>query len=261
MRLGLSVLAVPTAAALAEPYTLDVTRHAVPTPNLPPALDGLRVAHLTDLHHGPVTPERTLRDAVSKTLALDPDLIVLTGDYVDRHLRDAAPLARLLAPLKPRLGVWACLGNHDYQTSGDAVAAALESEGIRVLRNDAAEVAPGLWVAGVEDRLEGLPSIAPFSSRIPASAACLFLVHEPPGVDLVEDRAWIALSGHTHGGQVRLAGRALHLPPGMKGFPLASGWGTFGRARLFISRGIGNTGFPVRFDCAPELALHTLSPA
>ena len=262
LRIGGSLLIVPAGAALAEPYSLDVTRHDVPAPGLPAALTGLRVAHLTDLHYGRTTPVSILKETVRRTSLLAPDLIVLTGDYVTGSWKHAEPLAKLLAGLKPRLGMWACLGNHDYVTSSFRVVRALEEVGgVRVLRNDAAEVAPGLWVVGVEDHLRGVPSLAPFASRIPENAACLFLVHEPPGVAMVEDRPWVALSGHTHGGQVRLGGRALHLPPGMKGFPLSAGWGTFGKARLFVSRGIGNPGLPVRLNCAPELALHTLRPA
>ena len=262
LRIGGSLLAVPTGVALAEPYSLDVTRHDVPTPNLPAALTGLRVAHLTDLHYGRTTPVSILEETVRQANRLAPDLVVMTGDYVDKEWQHAEPLARILARLTPRLGVWACLGNHDYWTSADRVAASLEKiAGVRVLRNAAAEVAPGLWVAGVEDHLDGVPLLRPISDRVPEGAACLFLVHEPPGVSMVEDRPWVALSGHTHGGQVRLAGRALHLPPGMGDFPLSAGWGRFGKARLFVSRGIGNTGLPIRLNCAPELALHSLRPA
>jgi uncharacterized protein len=259
LRLGATAIAVPTAAALAEPYTLDLTRHEVPMPNLPPALDGLRVVHLTDIHRGPLTPDHTILEAVRRTQELQPDLVVLTGDFVHGHHRDAEPLARMLALLTPRLGMWACLGNHDYGSSAEKVTDSLSRLArVRVLRNDALQAAPGLWIAGVEDRLKGFPTIAPFASRVPEQAACLFLVHEPPGIDLIEEKPWVALAGHTHGGQIRVGERALHLPGGMEGFPLYEGWGSFGKASLFVSRGIGNTGFPMRLRCAPELALHTL---
>jgi hypothetical protein len=259
IRLGATALAVPTAAALAEPYTLDLTHHDVPTPGLPSSLDGLRVAHLTDLHRGPLTPDHTLLEAVRRTQALQADLVVLTGDFVHGHHRDAEPLARMLALLRPRLGLWACLGNHDYGSSAQRVVDSLWSFArIRTLRNDAVETAPGLWIAGVEDHLKGTPTVAPIAPKVPERAACLFLTHEPPGVRMVQDRPWIAFAGHTHGGQIRVGEKALHLPGGMEGFPLYEGWGTFDRARLFVSRGVGNTGFPMRLRCAPELALHTL---
>lgn len=259
IRLGATAIAVPTAAALAEPYNLQVTNHEVKMPHLPTAFDGLRVAHLTDLHRGALTPDHTILEAVRRTQQLQPDLVVLTGDFVHGHDRDAEPLARMLALLTPRLGLWACLGNHDYGTSAEKVTDALERHAkVRVLRNEAQEVLPGFWVAGVEDRFKGFPTVMPFASRVPENAACLFLVHQPPGIDLVEDRPWVALSGHTHGGQIRVGKRALHLPGGMEGFPLYQGWGDFGKARLFVSRGIGNTGFPMRFSCTPELAIHHL---
>ena len=258
----LGVGAVPLAQArCVEPYAVETTRHEVYLPHLPAALDGLTVAHLTDLHRGPITPDRVIEEAVRITHALAPDMVVLTGDFVHADPADAAPLVRLLAPLAPRLGIWGCLGNHDYHNGPDAVAHEIEraSAGkIILLRNAQAQAAPGLWIAGIEDTLRGRPDTANAIATIPPDSAALFLTHNPVGVWGVAAHPWLALSGHTHGGQILLPGLPPPMPPGMDGFPLVAGWGTFGQARLYVSRGIGMGMAPLRFRCRPEVALHIL---
>ena len=249
---------LPAEARYIEPYALDVTRHTVPLPGLPPELDGLTVAHLTDLHRGLVTPDAVLADAVVATNALRPDVVVLTGDFVQAHFRDAAPLARMLADLRPRLGMWGCLGNHDYFTDSNKVTSALAAGGVRMLRNAAGEIAPGLWAVGIEDTLRGKPDASAAMATVPADAAALFLTHNPVGVFACHDRPWLALAGHTHGGQICVPFLPTPRPPGMPGFPLLAGWGVFDQARLYVNRGVGMGMLPMRFRCRPEVALFTL---
>ncbi len=244
-----------------EPHLLDVSRHDVFLPDLPPALDGLRVAHLTDLHRGPITPDDVLVRALAAARDLSPDAVMLTGDFVHGHHRDAAPLARLIAEsgLSPRRGLWGCLGNHDYSSSADEVTRALaDGAGVRMLRNEAAELAPGLWVAGIEDTLRGRPDPAKAVAAIPPATAAVYLTHNPVGVFGVDTRPWLVLAGHTHGGQIVLPGLPPHFPPGMDGFPLIAGWGVFDRARLYVNRGVGMGMVPLRLNCRPEVALFTL---
>lgn len=260
MGLGLGAgIAAPLEARCIEPYALDISRHEVPLPDLPSGLDGFSVAHLTDLHRGPVTPNDALAKAIAATQALQPDVVVITGDFVHHHARDAAPLAKMLSVLKPRLGLWGSLGNHDYGSSAPAVSQALEAGcGLRMLRNDAAEVAPGLWIAGLDDTVRGTPDTPAIFAKIPAGAPAIFLTHNPVGVFAVDTRPWLVLAGHTHGGQIRLPGLPPRFPPGMEGFPYIAGWGVFDRARLYINRGVGMGMLPVRFRCRPEIALFTL---
>ena len=244
-----------------EPYHLDVSRHDVFLPDLPPALNGLRVAHLTDLHRGPITPDGVIGRALAAARDLKPDAVVLTGDFVHAHHRDAAPLGRLIAAsgLRPRLGLWGCLGNHDYGSSADEVARALaERANVRMLRNDAAELAPGLFVAGIEDTVRGRPDAARAVAPVRPDAAAIFLTHNPVGVFAVDERPWLVLAGHTHGGQVRIPGTPPRFPVGMEGFPYIAGWGVFDRARLYINRGVGMGTLPLRLNCRPEVALFTL---
>lgn len=262
-RRGFLQLATGAAAALGadglvEPFLLDTVHFTVPVPYLPPALEGLKVAQLTDPHRGNLTPDAIIREAVRQAAAWQPDLVVLTGDYVRWDVADAAPLARMLAPLQPRLGVLGVLGNHDYLYPDQIARTLTERAGVRMLRNRAQELAPGLWVSGIEDTLKGTVDIARALAPVPADAGLLFLTHNPVGVRLVQQRACVALAGHTHGGQFRAPGIAPHYPPGMAGFSQIDGWGSYGKARLYISRGIGCTAFPLRLNCPPELTLLTL---
>ncbi|MBC8101109.1 MAG: metallophosphoesterase [Cytophagales bacterium] len=251
--------AVAVEARYIEPNALDVTRHEVFLPDLPAAMEGVTVAQLTDLHRGPHTPDATIHQAVAAVVALKPDLIVLTGDFVDGDPSDAVPLREMFQPLRARLGIWGCLGNHDYYGSVDQVAKTLTDSGeIRLLRNESHLLAPGFWIAGIEDTSQGYPDTPRALAAIPPGAATLFLTHNPVGVWTCTNRPLLALAGHTHGGQIRIPGLPPRLPPGMQGFPLVAGWGLFDRARLYISRGVGMSMLPLRLGSYPEVAFFTL---
>ena len=252
-------VAAPLDARFVEPYAVQMTRHTVFLPDLPTALDGITLAHLTDLHRGPITPDATIAQAVALTKAANPDMVMLTGDFVEANHRDAHALADLLAPLKDaRLGLWGVLGNHDYVDSADAIVQTLQNGGVQMLRNSALPIAPGLWVSGIEDTLRGTPDTNAALAPIPSGEAVIFLTHNPVGVWGVASRPYLALAGHTHGGQIVIPGLPTPVAPGMDGFPLLAGWGTFDRTRLYISRGVGMGGFPLRFRCRPEVAFMEL---
>lgn len=252
------VAAAGFADALVEPFALDAVTHEVPLANLPKALDGLKVVQLTDPHRGELTPDSVIRAAVRQAVAWQPDLVVLTGDYVRWDAADTLPFAQLLEPLRPRLGMIAILGNHDYEDPNRVARTLTEVAGVSMLRNDSLEAAPGLWVSGIEDTWKGAADPATALQKVPEGAALLFLTHNPVGVCCVQDRPCVALSGHTHGGQFRVPGIAPHYPPGMEGFSQIEGWGTYDKARLYISRGIGCTAYPIRLNCPPEVTLFTL---
>ncbi len=263
LRLTGTVLGVGAAtvveARYIEPNAVEVTHHTVFLPDLPEELDGRTVVQLTDLHRGQNTPDATIQQAVAAAAELDPDLVVLTGDFVDHDPRDAIPLAEMLKPLKARLGVWGCLGNHDYHGNAEKVADHLTAQGgVRLLRNANHQIAPGLWIAGIEDLVRGIPDTAKALDGIPENAATLFLTHNPVGVWSCSDKPHLILSGHTHGGQILIPGMTPRLPPGMTGFPLVAGWGVFDRARLYVSRGVGMSMLPLRLRCRPEVAHFTL---
>jgi predicted MPP superfamily phosphohydrolase len=239
-----------------ERHHIGVTRANLSVSGLPPALDGVRVALLTDVHHSRLVGADDVTRAVDLVLQERPDLIVLGGDYVT--LGDRAfvgPVADLLAPLRAPHGVFAILGNHDDDRD---MPAALTKKGFTVLKDQRTRLAlrgETLEVAGVR-----------FWTRRPADLTrilnnprgpVLLLAHDPRR--LVEAAALnvsAVLSGHTHGGQVLLPGVGAVVKATR--FPVLQGIGRRENTTIFVSRGIGTVYVPVRFNCPPEVAVVTL---
>lgn len=248
-----------------EPGWLAVERIEVPVPDLPPALEGLAVAHLSDLHWGPYTGQREIRAAVQAANDLAPDLILLTGDYVFHHPEYAAPCARELACLWAPLGVVAVAGNHDHWAGIEVVAAQLDLAGVMLLRNESRRLEVSgqpLFLAGVDDVMERRDDLDATLAGVPGDEPVLLLVHEPDVADRVADmphRILLQLSGHSHGGQINLPllgppvlpWLAENYPAGLQSVPGS-------RLQVYTSRGIGVIAPPVRFNCRPEVALLTL---
>jgi hypothetical protein len=228
----------------------------LPVRGLPPALDGLRVGVITDVHHSSVVPAEDVIRAVSLLTEASPDIIVLGGDYVSFFDRQyAGPVAELLAPLAgaPH-GSFAVLGNHDDERE---VPAALADRGFTVLKDQRTE----LVVRGERLDIAGIR----FWTRTPGDVAkvlkgtggtTILLAHDPRR--LVEAAALdvqLVLSGHTHGGQVIVP--ALGAIVGRK-FPVLEGYATRENTSIFVSRGVGTVYVPTRINCPPDVAVLTL---
>jgi predicted MPP superfamily phosphohydrolase len=211
---------------------------------------------------------------VERVNALKPDLIALTGDFVSvriykdwdrKSARNATPCAALLSKLRARLGIFAVLGNHDFRTDPKIVAASIEGAGIPVLRNQAAEIhaAAGLWIAGVNDILNGADDLDQALANIPRGATTILLAHEPDFADDVAQQSAVQLqlSGHSHGGQIRIpvpgGVYAPYLPELGRKYP----WGlrNVGGLTLYTNRGIGTLYVPSRVYCPPEITLLKLT--
>jgi predicted MPP superfamily phosphohydrolase len=252
-------------AYLVEPHWPAVTRLDVGIPALPHAMDGLTIAHLSDLHHGPDVPMADLRRAVALTNKLRPDLVALTGDFISDDSVYALPCADALAGLQSTYGSFACLGNHDHWHGAQPVIAALRGVGVHLLLNEAMPVdgnSSGLWIAGVDDIWEGLDDLERAMAGVPEDQPTLLLAHEPDFADTAA--AWpsiaLQLSGHSHGGQVRLpVYGALIVPSYAERYPI--GYHRVREMALYTSRGIGLVAPPVRLNCRPEIALITLRAA
>lgn len=236
------------------------TQHTVPVPFLPESLRGFRVVQLSDLHRSYMTPDYRLRSAVDMANALCPDITVITGDLVTQDKADIEPCAQIVSGLQARLGVYAILGNHDYYTDGPKVTAALRRVGIHVLINQSVRLSPGLWLVGLDEDRHGKPDIAKAFSDIPAEEAVLALVHNPAYAEKLSDRHCIAFAGHTHGGQIRLPVLTPRELRRIGAKHYRAGWYTLDKARLYVNRGLGQVGLPVRFFCRPELSVFTLIP-
>jgi predicted MPP superfamily phosphohydrolase len=251
-----------------EPFSPGIERIDLALPAGHDQLAGLRIGFVTDVHVGPYISVDDAARALALVARERPDLILLGGDYVSASPRYAGPAAEVLGELVGNvpLGGYAVLGNHDCGERGRAekVTAALKAARIRVLRNAAAPIETGrgeLWIAGVDEAIMASANPEATFSRIPAGAAVLALWHEPDyAARTAELGAFAQLSGHSHGGQVRLPGIGpLVLPEGGKryvmGFNVAQGM------PVYTSRGVGVFMPPLRLNCPPEVTLVTLVPS
>jgi predicted MPP superfamily phosphohydrolase len=227
------------------------------------ASDGpaLRVAFVSDLHAGPLTDPRVLDAAAAIVTEDAPDLVLLGGDYVCTHEREMDGLARFLASLRPRLGVFGVLGNHDLWQDDVAIARALTEAGVRVLVNEEIRLpAPFAHVV-----VYGMDEPGTGDARAPAALqdgdVRIVLMHSPPGLELLGPGEYrVAFCGHTHGGQVATpSGRPILLPHGAGGRRLARG-GLFEQngGQLLVSRGVGMSDVPVRIFAPSEVHLCTI---
>ena len=245
------------------PSPIEITEHEVPLPNLPTALDGIRLVHLTDFHVGCGDSAAVSSEAIALANSLSPDLILLTGDYVNRRVTEIEPAIEILTCLRAGRGIFASLGNHDYYADSHAMAAALRRIGFPVLDNESIEISPGFWLAAIDDLHMGHGDVDEALRNIPRGAATVLLSHNPNALNLVpQDWPLIILSGHTHGGQIVVPFPSPHLICRLHlGTDYVGGWYQRGQARMYVSRGIGVTGTPPinrRFRCPPEIALFVL---
>jgi len=277
-------LAASACAAAAGIYSGEIERHwievsqrQVPLRGLSSAFDGLRIAQLSDIHLDEFTEPFFVRDAVNRINSLNPDIVVLTGDYVtyglfeDNLAKGSEWLcANLLNQLKcPQR--YAVVGNHDVKVGRERVIEALTANKISVLDNayQPIERSGGrFWLAGVDDPVEGVPNpdkAIPESIRNIANQPIVLLCHAPDWADnLLHHPAGKAvslmLSGHTHGGQVRLPLLGAFFLP-VLGRKYVKGWFRKDNLLFHVNRGIGTVGVPFRLDCPPEITLITLRSA
>ncbi len=245
-------------------YHAEVTRHRL---NVASLTRPLRVAQLSDLHYGPYLHAGSVRGWVRQAQAEEADLVVLTGDTVDRWSRGSlTPLVQALGGLSAPLGVWACLGNHDRYRFGARVTVledALAEAGITLLVNRGTVVRDDLYLAGVDDYSSGTPNLAATLGGAPGGAATLLMCHQPDYFPRMTLRADLTLAGHTHGGQVQLPFVGAPVTSSEYGQRYLEGWVPpphehFGQA--YVSRGLGVSFLPVRLNCPPELAVFDLEP-
>ena len=255
-------------------HWLETTHHEVRLPGLAQDFDGFRVAQLTDIHMEEFTEPYFLREAVQCINQLKPDVVVLTGDFVTRELGSrkfaegtAWQCASILAELECQTR-YAIFGNHDHLVGREPVGAALTENGVTVLRNHHVPLERGrgrLWLAGVDDPVMGRPNpeqAIPEAIRNQPGEPVILLCHAPDFVNQIrtqpEGRAvGLMLSGHTHGGQVRIPFvPPVHLPP--LGRQYLAGWFQLDNLQLYVNRGLGTVGLPFRLNCAPEVSCFTL---
>ena len=244
-------------SALTEPHRLTIEHQQIYLRRLPREFDGFRIVHLSDIHHSPFTSQEQIKRAVETANSLQPDIVALTGDYVSKERRYAAPCAEMLGTLRARHGVYAVLGNHDHWTDASLITDLFRAEGITVLVNQGMRFekkGAAFWLAGVDDTMVGLEDLSLALAGARDDELKLLLAHNPiilrraarAGVDLV-------LSGHTHGGQVRLRSEQTATKKPRR--RLLKGLARQGTTQIYITRGLGTVVLPVRFGCPPEVSL------
>lgn len=257
-----------------ERHWIEVIQIDIHLPNLPAAFDGMRIAQLSDIHLDEYSEPFFVHHAIEKINRMAPDAVFLTGDYVSDGplgkpyaIGAAWRCAGLLRELQCRR-VYAILGNHDLMIGAREVTAALTASGIPVLVNECLPMERSggrLWLAGLDDPVKGHPNpelAIPAPIRNIPNEPVIVMCHAPDYADtLLAHPAGKAVdlivSGHTHGGQVRLPlVGALELPS--MGRKYVEGWFRLGGMQLYVNRGIGTVGLPFRLDCPPEITLITL---
>lgn len=235
-----------------EPKRLEVTHL-----NLAKGDDPLTVAFVTDTHIGPNFSSNDLQPLIRDLEQRKPDVILFGGDFISespRFLNDLEPaLMRITATAQ--LGCWGIWGNHDVANIRSRIQPVLERCGVSMLTNESANVRGNLWLAGVDDVLLGKPNIQATFAGIPDGARTIALWHEPDLAEkMVPYSPLIMLSGHTHGGQVRLPFIGELAAPKL-GKKYVAGMFDVNGMLLYVCRGIGMYRPPVRFNCRPELAI------
>lgn len=263
----MAALAVDT--ALLEPNRPRIVRQEIALRRWPARLEGFTIALLSDFHYDPYFSVHPLRSAIGMVNSLHPDLIALTGDFVSVPVfgdsasaaSAADPCAQLLRQMRAPHGLWAVMGNHDAFTDSDRVTSSLQAEGIHVLSNQSVPIerdGARFWLGGVDDVLGGTADLNATLHNLSADEAVVLLAHEPDYADHVARHPVdLQLSGHSHGGQVRVPFiPPLFLPELARKYV----WGLYqiGGLALYTNPGLGTVRVPVRLNCPPEITLLTL---
>jgi predicted MPP superfamily phosphohydrolase len=254
-------------AVVVEPGRVRVREVTIILERWPPALAGVRIAVLGDIHTGsPHVSPAKLRAIVADVNAAHPDVVVLLGDYVIHGIvggRFVEPetTAEILGGLRAPGGVVAVLGNHDWWLDGTRVRAALEANGIPVLENQARPIEHNgarLWLGGLADLWTRQVDIDGTLAAVPPAEPVVFLTHNPDVFPGVPARVALTLAAHTHGGQVRVPPFPPPLVPSRYGARFAAGHIVEGGRHLFVTTGVGMSILPVRFAVPPEVAILTI---
>ncbi len=255
-------------AFLIEPNRLVVREQAIRIDNWPKELSGLRIAVLSDIHAGGwFIDDKKLRSIVQRTNQLQPELIVICGDYMSgdswtSERVEPEVFAAVLKDFQAPVGVYSVLGNHDWWYDGAKVRRGLEQNGIKVLENEVAQVnarGTSLWLAGLADLWTRPQRITETIDKVPQGAPVIAFTHNPDIFPQLPQRVPLLLAGHTHGGQVRFPLIGTVVQSSRLGRRYERGYVPENGHHLFVTTGIGTSILPFRFGVTPEIVLLTVS--
>lgn len=255
-----------------EPNRLVINETTITLPNLPPAMDKLKIVAISDVHGGSsFMTESRIQKIVEMANQQQPDLIVLLGDFVSQQRAnrdllkmDSETIAKNLKGLKAKHGVYAVLGNHDWWFNGNKVQKDLEANGIRVLENDVALITVNnqiFWLWGIPDFWTRFMDFGPAFKKMDKLAPIIAITHNPDVFPILPDRVSFMIAGHTHGGQVSIPFIGSPIVPSRYGQRYVKGHIVENNKHLFVTTGVGTSGLPVRFRVPPEIVVLTLSSA
>jgi len=239
-----------------ERHRVEVERHTLEVDLGEETPDSLRVGLMSDFHYDPLCEDEFVGRCVELANQEEPDLVLLLGDFLSYETAGMAELGGILAGLRPRSGTFAIVGNHDHKAGVGVVEQVLTDRGIGVLRNRLERVPVGrgwVFLAGVESAVRSCPDFT-ILDEVPESSAALILAHEPDVFRYACRHRATALqvSGHTHGGQIRISGMRPPLLPAL-GRRYVGGLHSSGVAQLYVSRGLGTSHIHVRVGAPPEI--------
>jgi predicted MPP superfamily phosphohydrolase len=261
----LAALPVAAWSVVVRRRWVRVREVVAPVVDLPASLEGLRIAQLSDLHIGAMTPARRGLRWAARANEVGADLIALTGDYVTSGVTFHDDIAEVCGALKAPLGVFAVPGNHDYFGDGVPLFDRMRARGVHVLRNEHVVLERGgatFVLAGVDDTWTRRADVEATMDAVGSRRPVVALAHDPKLFAALARRgAAVVLSGHTHWGQVALPFLPTRVNLGRIAYELHSGEHRSGEATLVISPGLGTTGPPLRLGAPPEITVVRLTRA
>lgn len=252
-------------ATLIEPFNYLISQTDIYLKDLPGSFENYRITQLTDIHHSKILGIEEVRRVVRLAQQTTPDIFVLTGDYATTYRRYIEPCAEALASLHAPDGVWAVLGNHDHYTDPELTTRALERQHITVLNNKNTTLRRGsdvIQLAGIDDWTWNATDWSKAFTGLNKNTPTVLLSHQPGVLDFDQTQNMsLILSGHTHGGQIKLPLLGTPARFATKDLRYAQGLFHYQDVQLYVSSGTGVIGLPVRFGVRPEIAVLRLKRA
>jgi len=255
---------------------LEITRQRIRLARLPKAFAGFRIVQLSDIHIGPFMTEDQIREYVRIANGLKPDLLALTGDFVTWDPSTQRAVVSALTGLRAPFGIFGCLGNHEaWSRTEDSITRMFQQVGIRILRRERVPVSTqgesfNLIGVDFETRRHMSPGNEKFVHRylegveslVAADTVNILMSHNPDTFDRAAEMGIdLSLAGHTHGGQVALEFVSPEIAPSRLVTPYVSGWFQKPGGQLYVNRGIGTIGVPMRVGAPPEITVYELDSA
>jgi len=245
-----------------EPFWVEVAEYTISDPDIPESFDGVTIALIADVHHGPFFSQERLARFVERVNSLEPDLVALAGDYVHRSPIYIEPAFAELAKLRAPLGVFGVLGNHDHWEGANLTREQMQQAGITLLDNRAQWIDLGderIRIGGIGDFISDTQDLGPTVTAVAATDFTVLLSHNPDYVEEIAtaaaEKVDLVLCGHTHGGQVTLFGQWAPLVPSQYGQRYRTGLVGVRGMTTIISNGVGTITPPLRFFARPQLVL------